>query len=49
MDLIVEPSRPLGLEFVELAYDLEDGLGLRVDVATFEAFLQAGQSRIGRP
>lgn len=37
VDLLVELSRPLGLEFVTLAHYLEDKLGLAVDLATFEA------------
>jgi predicted nucleotidyltransferase len=35
LDLLVELERPLGLEFVNLAEDLERRLGLRVDLATF--------------
>ena len=36
VDLLVELSRPLGLEFVTLAEYLELRLGCRVDLATFE-------------
>ena len=36
VDLLVELSRPLGLEFVALAQYLERKLGRRVDLATFE-------------
>jgi predicted nucleotidyltransferase len=36
VDLLVETSRPLGLEFVTLAHYLEQQLGRRVDLATFE-------------
>lgn len=36
VDLLVELSRPLGLEFVALAYYLEKRLGRRVNLATFE-------------
>ena len=36
VDLIVRLSRPLGLEFVSLAQYLEEVLGRRVDLATFE-------------
>jgi predicted nucleotidyltransferase len=43
VDLMVELSRPLGLRFVELAYYLEDKLGMRVDLATFEAFRHTNQ------
>jgi predicted nucleotidyltransferase len=38
VDLLVELSRPLGLEFVSLAQYLERKLGRRVDLATFETF-----------
>jgi uncharacterized protein len=43
VDILVELSRPLGLEFVALAYYLEGKLGRRVDLATFDAFRHAGQ------
>src|SRR5574341_991054 len=36
VDLLVELSRPLGLEFVSLADHLEKALGRKVDLATFE-------------
>ena len=38
VDLLVELSRPLGLEFVALAQYLERKLGRMVDLATFETF-----------
>jgi len=38
VDLLVELSRPLGLEFVALAHYLERKLGRKVDVGTFETF-----------
>ncbi|MGE5265201.1 MAG: nucleotidyltransferase family protein [Acidobacteriota bacterium] len=38
VDLLVELERPLGLEFVELANDLEKSLGKKVDIATFDSF-----------
>jgi predicted nucleotidyltransferase len=38
VDLLVELSRPLGLEFVALAQYLERKLGRKVDLATFETF-----------
>ena len=38
MDLLVELSRPLGLEVVALAHYLERKLGRKVDLATFETF-----------
>ena len=34
----MELSRPLGLEFVALAHNLERKLGRKVDLATFETF-----------
>jgi len=36
VDLLVELSRPLGLEFVTMTDYLEECLGREVDVATFE-------------
>ena len=36
VDLLVELNRPLGLEFVALADHLEERLGRRVDLATFD-------------
>lgn len=36
VDLLVELSRPLGLEFVALAEHLEARLGRKVDLTTFE-------------
>ena len=41
VDLLVELSRPLGLEFVALAHYLERKLGRKVDLATFETFRQS--------
>ncbi|MBI5242829.1 MAG: nucleotidyltransferase family protein [Elusimicrobia bacterium] len=38
VDLLVELSRPLGFEFVELADDLEHVLRRKVDLATFETY-----------
>jgi len=38
VDLLVELSRPLGLEFVSLAQYLERKLGRKVDLVTFETF-----------
>jgi predicted nucleotidyltransferase len=43
VDILVELSRPLGLEFVALAQYPEDRLGRPVDLATFDAFRQALQ------
>ena len=36
VDILVQLSRPLGLEFVALANHLEKVLGRKVDLATFE-------------
>lgn len=36
IDILVDLARPLGLDFVELAQRLEEALGRRVDVATFD-------------
>ena len=36
VDLLVQLARPLGLEFVDLAYYLEGVLGRKVDLITFE-------------
>jgi uncharacterized protein len=41
VDLLVELSRPLGLEFVALADYLEEKLSRKVDLATFDAFHRA--------
>lgn len=41
VDLVVELARPLGLEFVALAFHLEKLLGRKVDLATYET-LQRG-------
>jgi predicted nucleotidyltransferase len=36
VDLLVELDRPLGLEFMSLVYDLEQKLGRRVELTTFD-------------
>ena len=36
VDILVQLARPLGLEFVELAYHLEKILKKKVDLATFD-------------
>ncbi|HEX9652228.1 MAG TPA: nucleotidyltransferase family protein [bacterium] len=36
VDILVQLTSPLGLEFVELANHLEKALGRKVDLATFE-------------
>jgi predicted nucleotidyltransferase len=43
VDVLVQLSRPLGLEFVALAYYLEERLKRRVDLATFDAFSRTTQ------
>lgn len=36
VDLLVELTRPLGLEFVDMVYNLEERLGRKVEIATFD-------------
>lgn len=36
VDILVQLAKPLGLEFVSLAYYLEEVLGRKVDLATFD-------------
>ncbi len=36
IDILVQLTKPLGLEFVELAFYLEKVLGRKVDLATFD-------------
>lgn len=38
IDLLVQLGKPLGLEFIELAYYLERALGRKVDLTTFDCF-----------
>ena len=45
VDLLVELSRPLGLEFVSLAHYLERKLGRKVDLVTLETFRRSLTSR----
>ena len=49
VDLLVELSRPLGLEFVELANHIEEILGRKADLATFETFSRSLSSTRYRP
>lgn len=49
VDLLVDLSRPLGFEFVELAEDLEKILGKKVDLATFETYHRSKQDPRRRP
>ena len=37
IDLLVHLGKPLGLEFIGLAYDLEEKLGRTVDLTTFDS------------
>ncbi len=41
VDLLVSLRKPLGLEFVSLADHLEEILGRKVDVATFDHFKES--------
>jgi len=38
IDIIVDLKKPLGLDFIELADRLEERLGKKVDVATFDCY-----------
>jgi predicted nucleotidyltransferase len=49
VDLLVKLSRPLGLEFVELAEHLEHVLGRRVDLATDETLVRCLENPRYRP
>ena len=44
VDLIVELSRPLGFEFVALSEHIENILGRKVDLSTFETLEQSLQN-----
>lgn len=44
VDILVQLMRPLGLEFVELAYDLEKILKKKVDLATFATLKRSLES-----
>jgi len=43
VDLLVELSRPLGFEFVDLADELEQILGRKVDLVTFDTYRRSKQ------
>lgn len=45
VDLVVELARPLGLEFVSLVYDLEERLGRKVEVTTFDSLRRNRERR----
>lgn len=38
IDILVDLNKPLGLDFIELADRLEQRLGTKVDVVTFDCF-----------
>ncbi len=38
IDILVDLRKPLGLDFIELADKLEEKLGKKVDVATFDCY-----------
>ncbi len=44
VDILVQLMRPLGLEFVRLAYHLEEILGRKVDLATFDTLHRSMES-----
>ncbi|HVP77705.1 MAG TPA: nucleotidyltransferase family protein [Thermodesulfobacteriota bacterium] len=44
VDILVQLARPLGLEFVELAYHLEKILKKKVDLATFDTLKRSLES-----
>ena len=37
IDILVQLMKPLGLAFIELAYHLEEAVGRKVDLATFDS------------
>lgn len=37
IDIIIEPPKKMGLEFVEVAYELEDNLNKKVDLLTYNS------------
>ena len=41
IDILVQLSKPLGLEFIGLAYYLEEILGREVDLATFDTLYRS--------
>lgn len=44
VDILVQLARPLGLEFIELAYYLEGVLNRKVDLATFKSLYRGMQN-----
>ncbi len=49
VDILVELKKPLGLDFVDLAYYLEEVLNKKVDVATFDCFKNSFKNPRYRP
>jgi len=49
VDLVVELERPLGWDFVAMAHLLEQLLGRRVDITTFECLQRAAETPHKRP
>lgn len=49
VDLLIELEKPLGLEFVSLANELEQALGRKVDVATFDCWKRSFANPRYRP
>jgi len=41
IDILIQLTKPLGLGFIELADYLEDALGRRVDLATFNCLMRS--------
>ncbi len=45
VDLLVQLMRPLGLEFIDLAYHLEAVVGRKVDLTTFDTLTRNLETR----
>jgi predicted nucleotidyltransferase len=44
IDILVQLSKPLGLDFIRLAYHLEEALGREVDLNTFEGLRRSAEN-----
>ena len=44
IDILVDLKKPLGLDFIGLAYRLEEKLGGKVDIATYEMFKRSSKN-----
>ena len=44
IDILVQLSKPLGLDFIRLAYHLEETLGREVDLNTFESLRRTAEN-----